>query len=410
MKHSFLCILIITLLVTVSYAQQNLQPLQNKKGQKIDSTKNHPPDFTHNGCSFQEYLTIYLNYPSTAILNNIEGLFDVNICVDRCGRTGEINISGENKKRFEHEIKRVINSAPFWKPARKNGIRTDSSVHVKIGFCKDKCDPPYMSDKIVLIQTYKVPLVVIPEEDITGYQQAEEMMLEIDDLIKQQKYNQAIANLNIAKEKKYFNMSDVYFYLGLSHYRINQIHTGCRYWLEGSRLNNEASEERYHDNCEFMTELKTGVHLMECECYEHAASHFEYALEMVPEDTSVLYYNALNNLKLGKRLKAYDYLLLAKERKSILAADAVNKYFTPNLLARDYTAKIRELTEKENYTAAIRYYDKIAELFPKQSFIYSKRAEIKFLADDNEGACKDLQKALELGDENSRELIIKRCE
>jgi tetratricopeptide (TPR) repeat protein len=367
---------------------------------------NSEPRFNYEGQGFNNFLKEYTKYPFDARNSGVESLFDIKLNIDKCGQVGEITIDGKRKRLFEDEIFRVIRLAPLWQPAIKDGVSVDSVVNLKIGFSLHYPNPDYKNNNVVEILEYRIPL---NQEDMQGYEMARKIMQDVKTLIDSAKYDQAITTLNQAKDKKYFSLPDIYYYLGLAHFNQNNKHLGCQCWLEGNRLKDDKSKEEYDKNCEFKSEFDKALSLLENDCYDEALIYFMDASKLAPNDTSVLYYTALNYMKMDKRLNAYEYFILAKENNSFLANTLLTKYFPPNLLAKDYMDKIKDLSEQNDYNGIIECYDKIATLYPNQSFVFVKRAEMKFLTNDLSGACNDLERAIELGDESAKEILNEKC-
>ena len=80
------------------------------------------------------YFDRELTYPKEAISDSLEGVVTVIFTINTEGKPENIMVENSLGSAFDHEVNRVIENMPAWKPASYNGKPTKSKVSIPLTF------------------------------------------------------------------------------------------------------------------------------------------------------------------------------------------------------------------------------------------------------------------------------------
>jgi protein TonB len=116
------CLVIIFLLLSILTNAQTI-PLANT-GSNRDSVYVYVekmPEFPGGNAAFIHYLSVNLNYPATAVENQIQGKVTVEFVVRKDGSITDAKVIGSLGSSFDEEALRVVKAMPNWIPGTHNG-------------------------------------------------------------------------------------------------------------------------------------------------------------------------------------------------------------------------------------------------------------------------------------------------
>ncbi len=364
------------------------------------------PRYPDGYAKLKAYVSKYVSYPYDAINNGTQGICLVTINIDKYGNVGNIDVDGPRKNYFGGEIKRALSLMPIWEPAVLNGERIDTTVDLNIYFSIDYSAKAKNDTLSVEILEYRVPIYGSMMDMIEEVQRHNSI---IEKEIEKGNYNEALELMIQLETNKYRSWTFICYNRGIANYKLNNIKLACSDWFEGYRLGAEKSEVKFNEHCICYTELDKGMNYYKFNDYENALNNFNNAYSFNPIDTNILYYRAITKLKLTDKIGAIEDLNDAIDLGSNYSKELLIKNFPNQILVGIYYKIAMKYFDENQYDKSIKYLNKIIDVFPDYSAAYIKRAKVKYMNGDNEGACIDWNYALEMGIEEVKDNIDQYC-
>lgn len=327
--------------------------------------------------------------------------FDLVLSINKKGKVTIKNLIGDGDY-FKEEIKNVINMMPDWQPATINGRSIDTTYSIKILFTIQTPRSFFEPDVIEIIE-YKVPI-----GDSFYFPGQKEFNNGLDEL-NAKNYQQALEYFNIAASKKLYNI-DIFNGRAIAYIHLGKLDSACINIQHGYYFYPDKFEKLLKERCSCAAINNVGYKNMNENKFDKANEMFSLALKYYPNDTSALYYRAINSLKLNKQIEAIEDLTEAILQGSVNADILIKANFNQQKLAGLYYQLVKKYSNEKDYNKSILYLDKIIVLYPGISQGYLTKADICFDSGRKTDACTNIKKAIELGAEVDQEKLRKYCD
>jgi len=224
----------------------------NLCAQSETSSTYTPPQFPKGPKEFSVYAQKYINYPQTALQQEITGVVEVTMYINKEGKVKLVRTSGNNVE-FNNETKRVLKLSPNWEPGLRNAIAIDTMINLKVYYCLEKANPKATGNDICII-VYKEPLKM---EDFDKIEKEEkEWAIKMDKakklneegsiLLKSKQFEEALKKFNEAIELGGHKNAFLYN-RGLTYLNLKQDDKAKADFLEAYRQGDEDSGKIYND-------------------------------------------------------------------------------------------------------------------------------------------------------------------
>ena len=91
------------------------------QSKKVYNSVEQMPEFPGGQEGLMRYLQQNVQYPPTAVQNNVQGRVIVQFIIDETGQVGDVEVVRSVSEEVDAEAVRVIKSMPKFEPGRQNG-------------------------------------------------------------------------------------------------------------------------------------------------------------------------------------------------------------------------------------------------------------------------------------------------
>lgn len=86
----------------------------------------------------REWVYQYLKYPSSSLLNGVQGTVMVEFVVEKDGKVSDVRVIKGVSEELDAEAVKVVSASPKWKPGRVGGNKVRASIRIPVEFRLEK--------------------------------------------------------------------------------------------------------------------------------------------------------------------------------------------------------------------------------------------------------------------------------